>query len=203
MIESMNNLFKIPFILATCFFFCFSSYSQPDSEITRIRNYCDSLDQITDIQHIFKNGGGVTLDYIISDGELIKIIEHPSGYKFISARESYYFKSLEPVFVGADIELSSEDGDVLTIELHEIYLGDNRILRHLTSEQTFNADSLYEKGSDPVRTIETIKKNAILRPGTIKPEFEKGLFNAIGNYLKARTMKEGDPFIERLYSPFI
>jgi len=48
---------------------------------------------------------------------LIKIIEQPAGYRYISATEAYYFLNVKPVYVTADLEISSEDGSKLIIEL--------------------------------------------------------------------------------------
>jgi hypothetical protein len=199
----MNNLVNTLLILTIWLSCCFSSHSQTDPGITQIDKYCDSLDKIKDIQHLIKAGGGVTLDYIISNGELIKIIEHPAGYKFISAKETYYIKNFKPVYVDADIEISSEDGDKLTIELHKIYLDKNGILKYLISEQTFDADSLYNSRSNPLKTAESIRKYARFKSKCIDPKFEKTLLQAVDKYIKASNRKEGDPVFEELYSPFI
>jgi hypothetical protein len=199
----MNNHFKISFIIAICFLCGISSYSQANLEIIQIDNYCDSLDKIKDIQFTSKSGGGVALDYITSEGKLIKIIEHPAGYKFISASETYYLKNLKPVYIYADIEISNDDGSMVTLELHKIYLENTQILKYSKSEQKFNPDSLYNNNSDPVNTIVNLKKNARFKPGAIDKIFEKTLLQAIDNYIKARNKKDGDPFIEELSSPFI
>lgn len=199
----MYNLLKTIFIFTIYLVCCLTSQSQTVDRIFQINNYCDSLDKSDGIQSVRKAGAGVTLDYFISNGEVIKIIAHPAGYKYISAKETYYFHNNKSVYVSADIEISSEDGDKLTVELHKIYLDDNRIIKQLTSEQTFNADSLYNHNSDPVQTAENIRKDARFKTRSVDQKFERTLLHAIGNYLNARFIKDGDPVFNELYSPFI
>jgi hypothetical protein len=199
----MYNLLKTIFIFTIYLVCCPSSHSQTNTRIAQTDYYCDSVDNVTAIQTIRKTGVGVTLDYIISNGEVIKIIEQPAGYKFISAKETYYFQNNKSVYVSADIEISSEDGGMLTIELHKIYLDNNHIIKHLAYEQTFDADSLYNNNPDPVRTSENIRKKAELKTVGTDRKFEKSLLQTIDKYLDAGSKKEGDPLFEELYSPFI
>jgi len=199
----MYNLFKTVCLLTIGLFCSLSSHSQINPGKVQIDRYCDSLDKINDFEHIIKEGSSVKLEYIVSHGEVIKIVEHPAGYKFISATVIYYFKQNKPVSVKADVEISSEDGENLTIELHKIYLDNSRIIEQWTGEQTFNADSLYNSSSDPLKTAESIRKNARFKSKSIDQEFEKTLLQAIDKYLKASTKKQDDPVFKELSSPFI
>ena len=187
-------------ILLTC---CFSSHSQTDPIISQINNYCDSIDKVTAIQTVHKTGAGISLEYIISKGEILKILEQPSGYKYISAKETYYFQNNKSIYVSVDIEISSEEGDKLIIELHKIYLDNNHIIKHLAYEQSFDADSLYNNNPDPVRTSENIRKKAELKSVGTDRKFEKSLLQTIESYLKARSIKDGDLILNQLFSPFI
>ena len=198
------NPFHNTFLILTFYFSCsFPSHSQTNQGISQINNYCDSIDNVTAIQTIRKTGVGVTLNYIISNGEVIKIIGQPAGYKFISAKETYYFHNNKPVYVSADIEISSKDGEKLTIELHKIYSRQWPYYQTPYNEQTFDADSLYNNNPDPVRTSENIRKKAELKSVGTDRKFEKSLLQTIDKYLDARSKKEGDPVFEELYSPFI
>lgn len=199
----MKKNFNTFCILTLNLIFCLTSQSQTVDRIFQINNYCDSLDKSDGIQSVRKAGVGVTLDYFISNGEVIKIIAHPAGYKYISAKETYYFHNNKSVYIYADIEISSEAGDKLTVELHKIYLDNNRIIKQLTSEQTFNTDSLYNESSDPVQTSENIRKDARFKTRNVDQKFERTLLQAIDNYLNARFKKDGDPVFNELYSPFI
>jgi hypothetical protein len=203
-IEEQMNIFNETFCILVIFLTsCFSLHSQNDPIISQITNYCDSIDKLKDFQTSVKAGAGVTLEYFMSNGKVIKIIGRPSGYKYLSAKETYYFQNDKPVYVSADLEISSEDGDKLTIELHKIHIADNRIIRHLKSEDIFDADSLYSDGSDPLITAKDIRKNASFKLQPIDQEFERTLFQAIDSYLKARSIKNGDPALNQFASPFI
>jgi len=202
-IKRMNKYYLTFFILTICLTCCFSSHSQTENRIGQIKNHCDSIDILTDIKTIRKIGAGVTLDFIISNEQIVKIIEQPSGYKHISAKITYYLQNSKAIFIDADIEISSEEGDELTIELHKIYLDDKGIIKQFISERTFNADSLYSGNSDPVRTAFEIRKDARFKPKSIDPESENALLNAIDIYLNAAYKKDGDPISDQLYSPFI
>jgi hypothetical protein len=199
----MNRYYPTLFILIICLTSCFSLLSQTENRIGQIKNHCDSIDILTDIQTIRKIGAGVILDFIISNEKIVKIIEQPSGYKNVSAKITYYLQYNIAVFIIADIETSSEEGDELTIELHKIYLNDKGTIGQFTSKRTFNADSLYSDNSDPINTAFDIRKNARFKPKEIDPGFEKTLLNTIYNYLNAAYRKDGDPIFNQLYSPFI
>jgi hypothetical protein len=199
----LNHLF-ITFLILTFYLSgSFPLHAQTNTLVSQINNYCDSIDKLKDFQTTVKAGTGVTLEYFISNGEVIKIIERPSGYKYISATETYYFQNHKPVYVSADIEVSSEDGDKLTIELHKIFIAQNQVIRHLKSEDTFDSDSLYSDGSDPVKTAAGIRVNARFKSQSIDHQFEKTLLQAIDKYLTAISAKDGDPVFNDLYSPFI
>jgi len=199
----MNRYYHTLFILIICLTSCFSLLSQTENRIGQIKNHCDSIDILTDIQTIRKIGAGVILDFIISNEKIVKIIEQPSGYKYVSAKITYYLQYNAAVFIMADIETSSEEGDELTIELHKIYLDDKGTIGQFTSKRTFNADSLYSDNSDPINTAFDIRKNARFKPKKIDPGFEKTLLNTIYNYLNAAYRKNGDLIFNHLYSPFI
>ena len=199
----MNKYHLIFFVLTICLTSCFSSHSQTQDRIGQIKNHCDSIDNLTDIQTIQKIGAGVILDFIISNEQIVKIVEQPSGYKHISAKITYYLQYNKAVFINADIEMSTDEGGQLNIEFHKIYLYNKKIIGQFISERTFNADSLYSDNSDPVRIANAIRKNARFKPKSIDPEFEKSLLNTINNYLNAAYRKDGDPIFEKLYSPFI
>ncbi len=87
----MNNFYKTFCILTLYLTCCSSSQSQTVDRIVQINKYCDSLDIINGTQTVRKVGAGVTLEYIISKGEVIKIIEQPSGYKFFSVKRLIIF----------------------------------------------------------------------------------------------------------------
>ena len=89
----MNNFYPAFYLLIIFLTCCFSSHSQSVERINQINTYCDSLDKVTGIQTVRKNSAGVTLEYIISKGVVIKIIERPAGYKFISATATYYIQN--------------------------------------------------------------------------------------------------------------
>lgn len=199
----MNRLFRTFPVFIIFFNCCFSSQSQTDERINQIGNYCDGVDRLKDIQTIRKAGSGVILDFIISNKQIVKIIEHPSGYKNITAKETYYFENQKPVYIYADMEISNEEGDRLTVELQKIYLDDKRITGQFISRRTYDADSLYSKNSDPVKTASDIRKNTRFTPEDTDPGFEKNLLDTIDDYLNAAYKKDGDPFLEKLYSPFI
>ena len=189
-------------IVTLCLTACISSHSQSDIRIAQIKNYCDSLDKLTNVQNVRKTGAGVALEYYISDGSIFRIIEKPTGYRYISAKVNYYLQDNNPVYVDADIEISGEEGASLTIELQKIYLDGTRIIKQLESKRSFDPDSLYNN-PDPVKTALGIRKNAVYEPVSPDTEFERTLLRSIGNYLDALDKKDGDPIFELLFSPFI
>ena len=199
----MNKFYHTLCLLTISVMCCSSTHSQTVDRISQISEYCDNLDKLNVIQTVHKVGAGVTLEYIISNGNVVKIIERPSGYKFISGKETYYIQNNNIVYVNADIEISNENIDTLTIELHKIYFDSRRIIKHLISETTFSGDSLYNANSDPTKTADDIRKNAKFKPKRVDKEFERTLLQTIDNYLNARTKKDGDPILDKLYSPFI
>ena len=199
----MKTIYYPFFVLTICLISISLSHSQTIDRITQINRYCDSLNKLTGIQTIRKVGAGVQLEYFISNGSVVKIIEQPIGYKYVSAIETYYLQNDKSVYVQADIEISNEEGDQLTIELHKIYFNDNQIIDQLTSEQTFNSDSLYKNSSDPIKTANNIRKNARFKPRKVDHNFERTLIQTIDNYLNARSKTDGDPVFNNLYSPFI
>jgi hypothetical protein len=90
-----------------------------------------------------------------------------------------------------------------TIFIFTFFLDNNRIIKQLTREETFNADSLYNKSSEPIKTAENIRINARFKPASIDHEFKRVLLQAIDKYLNARSKKDSDPVLDELYSPFI
>lgn len=199
----MNKYFQFPFMFILGLTFCLASFSQSESRTDRINDYCDSIDKLADLQVVRKQGAGVMLDYIISGDNVVKVVERPSGYRYVSAIVTYYFVNEGPVFINADIEMSNEDADGLTLELYKIYLDGHRILKQFISERTFNADSLYNNDPDPVKTAHKIRNNAEFKILPVDPGFEKSLLQIINEYLIARTRKDNDPIFGSLYSPFI
>jgi len=199
----MNTFIHSLKIFTFCLTICITSYSQPEYRTDQIDSYCDSIDDLNEVQTIRRTGAGVMLDFILSNAQIVKIIEQPSGYKHVSAKITYYLQDKKAVFINADIEISNDEGDELNIELHKIYLDNKGIIRQFSNERTFNADSLYSDNSDPVKTANEIRKNARFKPKSVDSAFEKSLLNTIDKYLNAANKKDSDPIFEMLYSPFI
>jgi hypothetical protein len=182
---------------------CLSLYSQTTDQLSRIKVYCDSLDNIEIRQTILRTGEAISLEYIISKGEVVMIIEQPLGYKFIFATVTYYIQNNSLVHINADIERSNDEGSKLTIELHKIYFNNQQLIEHLSAEQTFDSDTIYNNHSDPIKAAAAIRENARFQRISIDQEFEKKLLKTLDNYLKARTREVGDPAYDNLYSPFL
>jgi hypothetical protein len=200
----MKRLTILAIFLSVSLSSCFSSHCQVnDQAITYINRYCDSVDRVTNYLAESFSGESVHLDYVKSGNCILKIFEQPVGYRFINASNKYYFQNNNLVYVYADIEITTDDGSSLTLELYKIYFSENEIIMNLVAEKTYNSDSLYHGDADPLRINEKLRKEARFSERPIQKELKERLLKASRIYLHEQTNQNRENSLKNCSSPFI
>ena len=190
-------------ILIVCLWWCFPSRCQISDKISVINHFCDSIDNVQGTRTVVKASNSLSLDYIFFKDRLVKLIEHPLGYRYISATVNYYIRDHDQIFVNSDMEISDENGEKLTVELQRVWLTDRKIIRYLFYSHTFTTDSLYKQGTDPVRISSEIRRDARFLQKEPDKTFTDKLLKALDFYIDLGTRGNGDRIPENIYSPFI